>query len=427
MKYEADIIKEIVDDRGHIKSSLHYQSECVEEWVKEVEGAYPKLCDYQSEWVNYINENPIGNFPYVTLTDVTNATVENVVPYAYKSAILKGQTLVNLVTQKSGSFNGTRFLRIPLIYVPKTNTKYFVKFNVRESSLTDGVTCRLKNTTSGSVVGGLHSDGIITVTVEGCDYIEFFIANADDVTNGLDAIVDDIMLIEYQERLENEVILYFEGMQSVKLPVLTTSIEDGTKTNILTVNEDVTLRGIGDVQDTLDCLTGEVTQRIGEIVLDGSENWSKYNIYPQEGYTAFITTIETLNNLYHNTDINFISADFSTGTWYDYRSNLISEFVWNHDPNKIGIRVKNEIATDVNGIKTFLSTNNIRINYKLATESIKTVTLSVIDQDGKTLEKIKPIEGTMHINTSGDPIKPLFSGEIPVEAITQNLASFIEE
>ena len=45
------------------------------------------------------------------------------------------------------------------------------------------------------------------------------------------------------------------------------------KSNILSVNEPIELRGIGNVQDTLDCLTGEVTQRIGEIVLDGSENW----------------------------------------------------------------------------------------------------------------------------------------------------------
>ena len=39
------------------------------------------------------------------------------------------------------------------------------------------------------------------------------------------------------------------------------------KTNTLTVNEDVTLRAIGDVRDELDCLTGQLTQRIGE---DGS-------------------------------------------------------------------------------------------------------------------------------------------------------------
>ena len=36
------------------------------------------------------------------------------------------------------------------------------------------------------------------------------------------------------------------------------------------------------------------------------------------------------------------------------------------------------------------------------------------------------IEGTMHLNTSGESIKPLFSGEVPVEATTQNLNSFTD-
>lgn len=35
MKYESEIIKEIVDTRGHKLSSLHYQSECVEKWIEE--------------------------------------------------------------------------------------------------------------------------------------------------------------------------------------------------------------------------------------------------------------------------------------------------------------------------------------------------------------------------------------------------------
>ena len=59
---------------------------------------------------------------------------------------------------------------------------------------------------------------------------------------------------------------------SVKMPVLTTSNEDGTKTNILSTPEDLELRGIGNVKDELNVATGELTQRIGEVVLDGSED-----------------------------------------------------------------------------------------------------------------------------------------------------------
>ncbi|MBQ4163833.1 MAG: hypothetical protein IJD87_02010, partial [Turicibacter sp.] len=55
-----------------------------------------------------------------------------------------------------------------------------------------------------------------------------------------------------------------------KMGVLQTSNEDGTKTNILTVNETVELRKVGEVKDELDLLTGEVTRRVGELVLDGS-------------------------------------------------------------------------------------------------------------------------------------------------------------
>ena len=62
----------------------------------------------------------------------------------------------------------------------------------------------------------------------------------------------------------------------------------------------------------------------------------------------------------------------------------------------------------------------------LSQEIIKTVDLNIQDQDGKTLSAIKPIEGTMFLSTSSDTINPLFSGEVPVEAITQNLASFID-
>lgn len=89
------------------------------------------------------------------------------------------------------------------------------------------------------------------------------------------------------------------------------------------------------------------------------------------------------------------------------------------------IRIKNG-ATSLKEFKQWLSQNPITVQYELATESIKTVDLLVQNQDGKTLSVIKPIEGTMHLSTSSDTIKPLFSGEIPVEAITQNLASFVD-
>lgn len=75
MKYQSEIVKEIIDSRGHEKSSLHYQSECIETWIKESEGSYPKLCDYEGEWLNYINENPIGEFPVEAIIQNLNSFI----------------------------------------------------------------------------------------------------------------------------------------------------------------------------------------------------------------------------------------------------------------------------------------------------------------------------------------------------------------
>ena len=425
MKYQSELLKEIIDKEGHITSLLHYQSECVETFIKDAKGCYPKLCDYEGEWLNYINtQSCIGEFPYVTLSDVTEATVNNVVPYSYKSAILKGQTLVNLATQKSERFNGTRFLHIPLSYNLNSNTNYFVNFTIKESTLTDGVTCRFKNTSTGTTIGAIKSSGIIATNANIANILEFYIENTDDVTNGLDATIDDIMVIEYQDGMENWDIPYFEGMQSVQMPVLTTSNEDGTKSNILTVNEDVELRGIGEVKDTLDCLTGEVTERIGEIVLDGSQNvTSWWDTKSTVGVSISIPTMKNISNLVCDRLPVVYYSDINNST---YDTDGIAS--WDSG-NVVRFRIlKSKLITaDIDGIISYLQSNPITVQYELVSESVKKVDLSVVNQDGNKLMKIRPIEGTMNISTSSDTIQPTFSGEIPVEAITQNLSSFIKE
>ena len=68
----------------------------------------------------------------------------------------------------------------------------------------------------------------------------------------------------------------------------TTTTYEPYKSNILTVNEPVELRGIGDVKDVLNLMTGELTERIGEIVLDGSENWKlNTSLTNANGYYTF--------------------------------------------------------------------------------------------------------------------------------------------
>lgn len=524
MKYEADIIKEIVDIRGHEKTSIHYQSECVEEWVKEVEGAYPKLCDYQPEWLNYSNENKIGVFPYITLTGVTSATVENVVPYAYKSAILSGctkwanangdvfDTFFNPITEfnfengylltdgtltyDDGHF-ATQFIDVTnfdgieigkdgtyygklcfydsdknfISWVTKEGTTGIVKVTsipsnakyIRYSATTKDIFIKDNEgrdlslplslvsvkmpglTTTGKNLfdGKLEKGSIYTTTGQNAnaealrsDYIKvepnasFIITNNfsyssliflyDDNKNYIQSLGDK-KNVSFTIPSNCRYIRFRSNIDEVDFDVKY-QLEQGTqsssyepfKSNILSTSDDVELRGIGDVRDELNLLTGEVTERIGEIVLDGSEGW----VYNTNNFTAISNNqIVKIDSTVDDMKIDIICDKLPSvkiGDGIRYYS------------NNGRIYIQKQFSSKQKFLE-WLSTEKPTIQYQLATDSVKTVDLSIVDQDGNEREQIKPIEGTMHLNTSGESINPLFSGEVPVEAITQNLASFIEE
>ena len=340
-QYESELIEEIVESRGHEKSSLHYQSECLETWIYEAKGAYPKLCDCRSEWLYYISilddmggsekpEPPIGEFPYETITTNSIATVNNVVPLAYKSAILKGNTdeslqsvkMPVLTTTGKNLFDGkleygllNNKTGLPMNSNDYVRSQNFIPINGERFSFTviNGE-CGLsfcyydkdKNFISSKVKATVSDN---TSLPAGAAYLKFRtypISSEESITNNLNTQIQ------------------------IEVGSVATTYEP-YKSNILTVNEEVTLRSNGDVYDELNLLTGRLTQRIDE---------------------------------------------------------------------------NNEV---------------------LSQEVVKTVDLMITNQDGETLSNIKPIEGTMNIVVTGEPIAPTAILEIPVEAITQNLASFIEE
>ena len=217
---------------------------------------------------------------------------------------------------------------------------------------------------------------------------------------------------------------------SVKEVVLTTTNEDGTKTNILSTSEDVELRGIGNVQDTLDCLTGEVTERIGEVVLDGSQNLDiQFNTNSQQPNTAFVQYIDSRFEKGGAISCNLPKVNEELWGVSSYDNQFVFNYLYYNENNKkIQVLIPYSMlkTIDINGVKQFLSENPIKILLPIK-ESIKTVDLRIVNQDNETLDKIKPFEGTMNINVTGNPINPIGVIEIPVEAITQNLSSFIEE
>ena len=434
MKFEAEIIKEIVDRRGHEKTSIHYQSECIEKWVKEVEGAYPKLCDYQPEWLNYSAENNIGVFPYVTLTDVTSATVENVVPYAYKTAILKGSTKYRDIDTGEflDVFEDGRNLELVSVKMPGLTTTgknvfdgKFIKYNSKYGQYRFG--------------NGIYTYSITDNDIS-VDLSNVSFGDADNNSASINWLINNGKAHGNKRTITNRILVFYPNNEETFNKIkqrYNIQIEEDTqatsyepfKSNILTVNESIELRGIGNVKDEMDCLTGELTQRIGEIVLNGSENWAIENPLSNDEYIYFkLNDTNTIkSNVSTSMVVNVLTDKLKISSYAKEASTKSNSYFQAWTSHFIGIS-RTELSTqDVVGFKEWLSNNNISIQYPLSEKSIKTVDLSVVDQDGKSLEKIKPLEGSMHLNTTGESIKPLFSGEIPVEAMTQNLASFIEE
>ena len=183
------------------------------------------------------------------------------------------------------------------------------------------------------------------------------------------------------------------------------------QSNILTVNEEVELRGIGNVQDTLDLLTGEVTERIGEIVLDGSEDWAKGHGNSDDVSSLFYIKIPNAEGGFNSfmCDIipsikGFTPVNGTDGIYVDGSS-------------EINIRISNSklVSNNINGFKQWLSQNPITVQYQFATESIKTVDLTIVDQDNQPQERMKLFPNG-YINTSSSTFPPI----LELKGITHN-------
>lgn len=145
------------------------------------------------------------------------------------------------------------------------------------------------------------------------------------------------------------------------------------KSNILTVNEPVELRGIGNVKDELNLLTGEVTERIGEVVLDGSvvDN----TILRKNGSSFLMIRFEKIGFKKINDTTNIISSKLRNAKYYSSEPFNVGDVVSDAVGWGFGICfATNETATRDEAISYLNSLNPIVQGY-LAQESVKTVDL----------------------------------------------------
>lgn len=181
--------------------------------------------------------------------------------------------------------------------------------------------------------------------------------------------------------------------QSNTVTVKNIQLELGsTATSYEPYSEGVTLRGIGDVKDTLDCLTGQVTERIGEIVLDGSEGvWTKHTGLSTDEYDVYWTSNSFIPSNGKKAICDKLSYSNPT-TANTFRVN---------DSGGVFIGVSKGV-----NITNYLSQNTPKINYNLSQESVKTVDLNVVDQNNIKIDKIHVFNETTHVNASSDELTP---------------------
>lgn len=425
----------------------------------------------------------------------------NVMDGHVKSAILKGQTLVNLIGEKHEYVNpgaskplyGWEFMLPYKLTSGKTYLAIFdisgtfVESNAKVFLMDNGFNSEAGNTSSTVPTFSLGHNVVKCIATND---IHKVLRIRTTYNENEKFTVSNVMLIEYQEGMENWDIPYFEGMQSVKMPVLTTTgknlfdvnkgfatvwqcsytigsdgsitikptstsgvsyivtetielevgktyrltwnetgntrtsymwlegttnggvyninkpftvqegknrvrlamyvdntslnntvtfkplLEQGTsattyepyKTNILTVNEPVELRGIGDVQDTLNCLTGEVTERIGERIFDGSsdENWRIYSTYTNNYRTAFIVGRGEIPS-----GCRLISNQYE-GTIGKKADDTLTNYLYTGS-NNLNVFTKPNITLEE--FRNYLQENPLIVQYQLSTETIKTVDL----------------------------------------------------
>lgn len=141
------------------------------------------------------------------------------------------------------------------------------------------------------------------------------------------------------------------------------------------------------VADEVDIENGKVIRRIGKVLLNGSENWSKSSL-AVDGYLGFYIVISGLKISTINPS-NYLTSNFRVATYSDWSDLKKDEFLEVTTGGSLGIRINStKIPTqDVSGFKTWLSQNPTTVYYELATpieETIETTSNSIRTYDDLT-------------------------------------------
>ena len=172
-------------------------------------------------------------------------------------------------------------------------------------------------------------------------------------------------------------------LDDVVLEVLENGRKLSDKTSILQLPEEITLRSLPNgVCDTYNTRTGDYTQKIMEVTLNGEESWSAISITHESlvnDYVAFGTTPTHAGVSTQINGKNIMDTHGFSKLVVDYANNgsHVGEAITYHNNGNLYIRVlKTRLSTqDVNGWKQWLQSNPLRVQYQLRTPIVTKINL----------------------------------------------------
>ena len=499
----------------------------------------PGYLSRYEELLKYLIENggiSEGDFEYVLYTlNQSLSTLYTTAEKPVKSAILKGNTLVNIANYEL-STSSSEISCSQNFSLQKNNTAYTL-FNFTDKIITFNTYTTTTSSWRGFENVGANSKKLLTLKDFTIKEVIGRAANGWDKTTETEKFLNGYMIIEGD--YTNVDIPYFEGMQSVKMPVLTTTgknlfhsdiqvfndsnyirtgnnidnvcdtelkpsttytlswngnsmdgqirlYNNGIKTNSIDIGwykssvtfttsevengfsfytklsedssltsdmsfnvqleegltattyepynsitlstpSDLELRGVGDVQDTLDCLTGEKIEYVGEFILDGN---SDIEYEPDNG--DFYTQLNTLAKISGDYSYHIVS-DKGKVLYYhtyvrDYEGTdlVISGYHdwgyegWEYPGENWLYFAKKDIASE-SDMKAWLAQNPVTIYYELAKPTTKSIDISTVDQDNQPTQ-LGTFENVTHVSLVAENLIPEVEMEVATH-ISEELVS----
>ena len=376
----------------------------------------------------------IDDLNYVLYEFYKGKTISNTIEAPVKRAILKGNTLVNLVndvtSNEVGNYNNSP-CKINVIRNLQNETLTII-FNVTSLEIPDGADGILR--IGGGWSGQIRHNPTLGVNKVLYNYNQTsnswlgVFSNSEAYNLGQRITISDVIVLEGDHTQED--IPYFEGMQSVKMPVLRTAgknLFDVSKATNSYVNSS------GEFKDNAsnvrsDYIPIKPNTTYSFIAINSSQANSYFSWFTDD--KTFIsrhdkTQISTspsnasfliVHNQYGDKDLDsfkgmLTESDIIPEEYKSYKSNILTV---NED---VTLRSNGDVYDELNLLTGRLTQRIDENNEVLSQEVVKTVDLTMVDQDEQTISKLNSFNGTTHVSTevAENSIYPTIAIEVATE------------